>query len=126
MGALLQPSTRYSSNKNNNNKLITTYNRSKYETLGRELKNMKNTINVAESKCKRHKETHNFFPMFDYPQRMPMSPLRSSQRTGSLSTLILPSCHKDRLGSHYQTPQRDRQYKLPETSPQTLAAPGQP
>jgi hypothetical protein len=84
MGALLQLSTSYSSHKNSNNKLNTSWNRGINETLGRELMNTKSTINAAESKCKRHKDTHDLFPKFDHPQRMPTSPLRSSQRVGSL------------------------------------------
>jgi hypothetical protein len=126
MGSLLQLSTSYSSNKDSSNKLNTSYNRGINETLGRELKNTNNTINVVESKCKRHKETHNLFPKFGHRQRMPMSALRSSQRVGSLSTLILPRCHKDQLGSHYQSPRRGGLYKHPQSSPQSLGAPGQP
>jgi hypothetical protein len=126
MGALLQLSTSYSSSKDSNNKLNTSENRGTNETLGREIKNTKNTINVAKSKCKRHKETHDLFSKFGHPQRMPTSPLRSSQRAKSLSTLILPRCHKDQLDSHYQSPQRGGQYKLSGTSPQSLEAPKQP
>jgi hypothetical protein len=71
-------------------------------------------------------ETHDLFPKFGHPQRMPTSPLRSSQRAKSLSTLILPRCHKDQLGSHYQSQQKGGQYKLLRTSPPSLGAPGQP
>jgi hypothetical protein len=80
----------------------------------------------VESKCKRHKETHDLFLKFGHPQRMPTSPLRSSQRVKSLSTLILPRCHKDQLGSHYQSPRRGSQYKLPGASPQPRALLGNP
>jgi hypothetical protein len=60
----------------------------------------------------RHK-TQDFFPKFGHPQRMPTSQLWSSQRAGSLSTLI----HSERsprssLASTIKSPQRRGQYKL--------------
>jgi hypothetical protein len=67
---------------------------------------------AAESKCKR-RETQDLFLKCGHPQRMLTSLLRSSQIARSLSTLILPSCHKDQFGSHYQSPQRGGKYKLP-------------
>jgi hypothetical protein len=42
-------------------------------------------------------ETQDLFVKFGQPQRLPRSSLRSSQRVGSLSTLILPSCHQGQL-----------------------------
>jgi hypothetical protein len=80
----------------------------------------------VESKCKRHKETQDLFLKFGHPQRMSISPLRSSQRAGSLSTLILPSCHKDQLGSHYQSLQRELQYKPPGLHHNPWELPGNP
>jgi hypothetical protein len=54
-----------------------------------------------------------FFLKFGHPQRMPMSPLWSSQRAGSLSTLI----HSERSPrsssvSTKKSPQKRGQYKL--------------
>jgi hypothetical protein len=55
-------------------------------------------------------ETQDLFPKCGQPKRLPTSPLRCSQRARFLSTLILPSCHKGQLGSHYQFPKKEGQY----------------
>jgi hypothetical protein len=39
---------------------------------------------------------------------LPTSPLRRPQRVGSLSTLILPSCHQDQYGSSLSIPTKKR------------------
>jgi hypothetical protein len=75
------------------------------------------------TKSKLH-ETKDLFPKFSKPQRLHMSPLWSSQRVRSLSTLILPSCHQGKPGAHYQSSRRGGQYKLPGTQPQSLGALG--
>jgi hypothetical protein len=43
----------------------------------------------------RETKTQNFFPKFGYPQRMHTSPLWSSQRAGSLSTLSTSNDYHD-------------------------------
>jgi hypothetical protein len=54
-----------------------------------------------------------FFPKFGHPQRMPTSPFWSSQRVGSLATLI-HSERSPRSSSVFtiKSPQRRGQYKL--------------
>jgi hypothetical protein len=58
-------------------------------------------------------KTQDFFPKFGHPQRMSMSPLWSSQRVGSLSTLF-HSERSPRSSSVFtiKSPQRRGQYKL--------------
>jgi hypothetical protein len=61
----------------------------------------------------RDTKIQDFFPKFGHLQRMPTSPLWSSQRVGSLSTII----HSERsprfsLVSTIKFPQRRGQYKL--------------
>jgi hypothetical protein len=61
----------------------------------------------------RDTKTQDFFPKFGHPQRMPMSPLWSSQRVGSPSTLIHPEqSPRSSLISTIKSPQRRGQYKL--------------
>jgi hypothetical protein len=71
-------------------------------------------------------KTQDFFLKFGHPQRLPTSPLWSSQRAGSLSTVIHSEwSSRSSSVSTIKSPQRRRQYKLSRVNT-ILVTPRQP
>jgi hypothetical protein len=77
--------------------------------------NLSKIRNVNQSK--QAQVTQDLFLKFDQPQKLLTSLLRSSQRAGSLSSLILPEqSPSSSLVSTIKSPQMRRQYKLSEVN----------